>query len=362
LPLLLLSSLVAGCFTPTAGVYGTLAFEYRIEDELFGHADATDWLAPGTEVQLEVFAAKGAWARRLRRERQLREPDVMLHDALAPQPPRSSLERSVVHRVSNDRPDVLEVLAQGPSGVRLRSVGPGTALLRIEADGGQDAIPIRVEPAHRAEVFHWGLEGLSGLERAWLKGSTGRFVLRAWNANGDRLVGYGDPAPLAVSPAGAASVSRTPTDTAHIDVRFLRAGEVTLEPTRGKPLGVRVIDQQAILQLELRTSKGGRLSSTVPMLTPLADGTAGTDVPLFVVARLADEKVLLLGSAVTVRAGPPAVCSTISADEGGTVRRVLGDGFEGVHLLAPGGCIVEASLPGGASARGEIAIWQWEKR
>jgi hypothetical protein len=85
-------------------------------------------------------------------------------------------------------------------------------------------------------------------------------------------------------------------------------------------------------------------------------------MPLFVVARLADEKVLLLGNAVTVRAGPPAVCSTISAEEAGAARRVLGDGFEGVHLLAPGGCIVEVSLPGRATTRGEIAVWQWEKR
>jgi hypothetical protein len=350
--LALVAAALPGCIRPVAGTYGLLAFQYHAEDDLFG-IPFRDPIAVGAQVDLDVLAGKGTHER-LARQRQgdvERYNDVMLQGALPREPSRSTLERASVISALSLPPDVAEVVSTGPGSVRIRALAPGSAVVRVEAEGGSDMIRLEVQAVDHVQLSHWALKDDETLASpVWVKGGTGRFLLSARDAQGRYLLGFGEPPPLGVHPDDAAVVSRAPGDVHHVDVRFAAAGEVTLLPLHSSSVRVRVVEARAITALELHGSKALPASPS-----PFPELAVGRDLAVHAFGAIGQEKALLLGDVVKIQAGPPTVCTMIPARERAWGKHVLGDGFDGVRGVAPGRCVVEASLST-RTARAEVVV------
>jgi hypothetical protein len=324
--------LLSACGTATTGVHGRLAFEYRLGDRSF----RTDrWIAAGSRVDLAAYAIapKG----RPRPSARPRAGSAVSSDRL---------EAAPVRAASSSRPEVAEVVSIERAIVRLHERTPGSAVLTVSTLGGDDQVVVRVAEVHRRAVeYEEGALVSSFAEGiAVVRGGTCRFRLRAYSAGGAELLGLGDPAPLAIEPAGAAALAPSAEDPARFDARFERAGDARLTPRGGSSLRIPVIDRGEVQSLALGWLSPARGVGLLDQ--PPAAALAGRGWPLaFVVrgARRDGSSPVLLGGAVTVRSLAPNTCA------------IGGDDIHLVQVFAAGACPIEARL-GSVTARVDVPV------
>lgn len=338
-----LVSLTTGCVT--LGKAGVLGFDYEARDRLLGRDGPGTAVAVGGHVDLNVYARRPPALRPGEDADGLRgatKVDV-----------RAGLELVDVRRAMTSIPEVARLDEPAGPRVRVHGVSPGFADITVESDLGGDTVTLGVAEVDTASVEHWIAELLPrerfSAEAAFVQGGTGRFALSMRDASGRAVVGAGIVPPVAVEPAGAASVAPIADgDLRHAELRFDRAGPVELRMRRRDPMRLLVVEASAVRAIEIVAIdlKKGEIGAPSVLRE---GGAAGVGVR----GTLEDgRRVMLLGDVARVASSTPDVCAT-PAEVTERVRLVLGDGAVVVDAIAPGACGLVATL---GSLRAETSM------
>lgn len=344
----------------------------------FSHPTRDDPLATGSDGAIGPLAVGASMEVTVHRRR-AGSDDVTFKMGSWVMPLESDFERVPASSAVSSAPGVLRALVTPKGRLRVTGLAPGRATVTVQAGAVPGSIDLRVAAVARASIDHWSrllvLRDRFAGDAAFVKGDSGRFIVKLYDAGGSRLVSSAMAPPIAIEPAGAATVLPVEEgDADHASVRFDKAGRIALLPRAGERLDVQVIDLHEVDAIDLVEPSlgglevkadwhGGDYWGRPPELVavgappePPAPPAGWRAEHLYGVMVRARRRgggaVVLLGEAARVSVRSPDVCAIEPPER---LWSVLGDVPTLIRTRAPGACEIEATLDS-RSIRTTIAV------